>query len=58
MKPSSPAYLNALVRFAEGRNFVFARVPSHFKRGLLKRRKEGGCLQVRSSQEYDHVNAG
>ena len=28
------AYLNGLVRFAERRNLVSARVPSHFKRSL------------------------
>jgi hypothetical protein len=31
----APAYLNGLVRFAERRNLVSARVPSHFKRSLL-----------------------
>ena len=31
----APADLNGLVRFAEGRNLVSARVPSHFKRTLL-----------------------
>ena len=30
-----PADLNGLVRFAERRNLVSARVPSHFKRSLL-----------------------
>ena len=30
-----PADLNGLVRLAESRNVVFARVPSHFKRSLL-----------------------
>jgi len=30
----APADLNGLVRFAERRNLVSARVPSHFKRGL------------------------
>jgi len=30
-----PAYLNGLVRFAERRNLVSARVPSHFKRSLM-----------------------
>jgi hypothetical protein len=29
-----PADLNGLVRFADGRNLVSARVPSHFKRSL------------------------
>ena len=29
-----PAHLNGLVRFAERRNLVSARVPSHFKRSL------------------------
>jgi hypothetical protein len=29
-----PADLNGLVRFAERRNMVSARVPSHFKRSL------------------------
>ena len=32
---SPPADLNGLVRFAERRNLVSARVPSHFKRCLL-----------------------
>jgi hypothetical protein len=31
----APAYLNGLVRFAERRNLVSARVPSHFKRSLI-----------------------
>ena len=31
-----PADLNVLVRFAERRNLVFARVPSHFERSLRK----------------------
>jgi hypothetical protein len=31
----APADLNGLVRFAERRNLVCARVPSHFKRSLL-----------------------
>ena len=31
----APADLNGLVRFAERRNVVSARVPSHFKRSLL-----------------------
>ena len=30
------AYLNGLVRFAERRNLVSTRVPSHFKRSLIK----------------------
>jgi hypothetical protein len=30
----APAYLNGLVRFAERRNLVSARVPSHLKRSL------------------------
>jgi hypothetical protein len=30
----APAYLNGLVRFAERRNLVSTRVPSHFKRSL------------------------
>ena len=32
----APADLNGPVRFAERRNLVFARVPSHFKRSVLK----------------------
>jgi len=32
---NAPADLNWLVRFAERRNLVSARVPSHFKRSLL-----------------------
>ena len=48
----APADLNGLVRFAERRNPVSARVPSHFKRSLLRipqgRRvsvhKRGKCL--------------
>jgi hypothetical protein len=31
----APADLNGLVRFAERRNLVSARVPSHFKRRLI-----------------------
>jgi len=31
----APVDLNGLVRFAERRNLVSARVPSHFKRSLL-----------------------
>jgi hypothetical protein len=31
----APTDLNGLVRFAERRNLVFARVQSHFKRSLL-----------------------
>jgi len=31
----APADLNGLVRFAERRNLVSARVPSHFKRSVL-----------------------
>ena len=30
----APADLNGLVRFAERRNLVFVRVPSHFERRL------------------------
>ena len=30
----APADLNGLFRFAENRNLVYARVPSHFKRSL------------------------
>jgi hypothetical protein len=33
-RPHPPADLNGLVRFAERRNLVSARVPSHFKRSL------------------------
>ena len=32
----APADLNGLVRFAEIRNLVSARVPSHFKRSLQR----------------------
>jgi len=32
----APADLNGLARFPERRNLVFARVPSHFKRSLLR----------------------
>jgi len=31
-RTDAPADLNGLVRFAERRNLVYARVPSHFKR--------------------------
>ena len=34
-RTEAPADLNGLVRFAERRNLVSARVPSHFKRSLL-----------------------
>jgi len=46
----TPTDLNGLVRFTERRNLVFARVPSHFKRGLpapmhyfLSRRLKVSC---------------
>ena len=32
---AAPADLNGLVRFAERRNMVSARVPSHFQRSIL-----------------------
>jgi hypothetical protein len=35
-RTDAPADLNGLVCFAERRNLVSARVPSHFKRSLLK----------------------
>jgi len=35
----APADLNGLVRFAERRNLVSARVPSHFKRSQLVRKR-------------------
>ena len=38
----APSDLNGLVRFAERRNLVYARVPSHFKRSLLSYVKELG----------------
>ena len=34
-KTYAPDDLNGLVRFAERRNLVSARVPSHFKRSLI-----------------------
>jgi len=34
-RTDAPADLNGLVRFAERRNMVSARVPSHFQRSLL-----------------------
>jgi len=40
-----PADLNGLVRFAERRNLVSARVPSHFKRSL-----QTCCLTTAVSQ--------
>ena len=36
-RTDAPADLNGLVRFAERRNLVSARVPSHFKRSLQLR---------------------
>jgi hypothetical protein len=36
LRTDAPADLNALVRFAERRNLVSVRVPSHFKRSLLQ----------------------
>jgi hypothetical protein len=33
-RTDAPADLNGLIRFAERRNLVSARVPSHFKRSL------------------------
>jgi len=41
----APADLNGLVRFAERRNLVSMRVPSHFKRSL-HRRPHGHCLRI------------
>jgi hypothetical protein len=38
----APADLNGLVRFAERRNLVSARVPSHFKCSLLIAKVAGG----------------
>jgi hypothetical protein len=35
MRTSRPADLNGLVRLAERRNLISARVPSHFKRSLF-----------------------
>jgi len=35
----APADLNGLVRFAERRNLISARVPSHFRRSILRQRK-------------------
>ena len=42
----APAVLNGLVRFAERRNLVPARVPSHFKRSLLLRHVESDTYCV------------
>jgi hypothetical protein len=41
-----PADLNGLVRFAERRNLVSARVPSHFKRSLTM----ASCMAERERQ--------
>ena len=38
-RTDDPGYLNGLVRFAERRNLVSARVPSHFKRSLPQDRQ-------------------
>jgi len=35
-RTDDPADLNGLIRFAERRNLVSARMPTHFKRGLHK----------------------
>jgi hypothetical protein len=40
-RTDAPADLNGLVRFAERRNVVSARVPSHFKRSLLQIHLDG-----------------
>jgi len=42
-----PADLNGLVRFAERRNLVSTRVPSHFKRILPTSRPAWGATAVR-----------
>ena len=42
--PVAPSDLNGLVRFAERRNLISARVPSHFKRSL--RTVSTTCLAV------------
>jgi hypothetical protein len=44
----APADLNELVRFAERQNLVYARVPSHFKRGLPSNRLRWDKQQDRS----------
>jgi hypothetical protein len=41
-RTDAPADLNGLVRFAERRNLVSARVPSHFKRSLPPGFSPGG----------------
>jgi hypothetical protein len=60
----APADLNGLVRFAERRNLVSARVPSHFKRSLYDVVSgEGGRVlafarnvEIRSSTDAYHKN--
>jgi len=42
-----PADLKGLVRFAERRNLVSARVPSHFKRSLPALSSSGRAVQIR-----------
>jgi hypothetical protein len=42
-RTDAPADLNKLVRFAERRNLVSARVPSHFKRSLPRHGASLGC---------------
>ena len=39
----APADVNGLVRFVERRNLVSVRVPSHFKRSLLRHRVGWGA---------------
>ena len=50
-----PAGLNGLVRFAERRNLVSARVPFHFKRNLSPGGKDGRCLGL-STLPYSYAD--
>jgi hypothetical protein len=45
-RTDAPADLNGLVRFAEIRNLVSARVPPHFKRSLTTSRRCDGKSQT------------
>jgi hypothetical protein len=52
----APAFLNGLVRFAERRNMVSARVPSHFKRSLRTVTDE--LSTVNSDRQTSHTLGG
>ena len=71
-RTDAPADLNGLVRFAERRNLVSARVPSHFNWPILKCSEDQAlvsaavwfycsvlrCRRLRQSRQYGHRSTG